>query len=146
PPTPPIEIELMAAGKGPPAKESDSASFLTPPGTTSTKVFSRVGRINHGKIIYTSGLYGAKSQDATGQIREIFSTLGDLLRKTGSDFQHLIKATYYVSDNDASNKLNDLRPEFYNPQRPPAASKAKVKGVGQTGKTVTMDMIAVTDK
>ena len=49
-----------------------------------------------------------------------------------------------MTDNDASNKLNELRPEFYNPQRPPTASKAKVKGVGAAGKTVTMDMVAVT--
>jgi enamine deaminase RidA (YjgF/YER057c/UK114 family) len=119
-------------------------TFLTPPGTTSTKVFSRVARVNHGKLIYISGLYGTKSSDAEGQVREIFGSLRQILERTGSDFEHLAKATYYVSDNDASNKLNDLRPEFYNPQRPPAASKAKVKGVGQPGKTVTMDMIAVT--
>jgi enamine deaminase RidA (YjgF/YER057c/UK114 family) len=85
-----------------------------------------------------------KTADGAGQVREIFGSLGELLKKTGSDFEHLVKATYYVTDDEASNKLNELRPEFYHPQRPPAASKAKVKGVGLAGKTVTMDMIAVT--
>jgi len=143
-PNPPIEIELIAAANGSFAREPESVSFLTPAGTTSTKVYSRVARVNHGKLIYTSGLYGMKSLDATGQVREIFSSLGEILKRTGSDFEHLAKATYYVSDNDASNKLNDIRPEFYNPQRPPAASKAKVKSVGVPGKTVMLDMIAVT--
>jgi enamine deaminase RidA (YjgF/YER057c/UK114 family) len=143
-PNPPIEIELIARARGDFSQETESVSFLTPPGTTSTKVFSRVARVNHGKLVYTSGLYGMKSQDAAGQVREIFNSLSGILKQTGSDFEHLAKATYYVSDNDASNKLNDIRPEFYNPQRPPAASKAKVKSVAMPGKTVMMDMIAVT--
>jgi len=140
---PVVEIELVAAAKGDFIKEPESVSFLTPPGTTSTKVYSRVARVNHGKIIYVSGLYGTKASDGAGQVREIFATLGNATKQTGSDFEHLVKATYYVTDNEASNALNDLRPEFYNPQRPPAASKAKVKGTGIAGKTVAMDIIAV---
>jgi enamine deaminase RidA (YjgF/YER057c/UK114 family) len=143
-PNPPIEIELIAAAKGDFSKEADSMSFLTPSGTSDSKVFRRVARVNHGKLIYISGLYGMKAQDAGAQVREIFGSLGGVLKTTDSDFEHLAKATYYVTDNDASNKLNDIRPEFYHPQRAPAASKAKVKGVGATSKTVTMDMIAVT--
>ena len=142
PPNPPIEIELIAVGKGDFSKEPDTVTYLTPPGTTSTKVYNRVARVNHGKLIYISNLYG-HSPDAAGQVREIFNSLGEILTETGGDFEHLVKATYYVADDDASNKLNDIRPKFYNPQRPPAASKAKVKSVGQEGKTVTMDMIAV---
>jgi enamine deaminase RidA (YjgF/YER057c/UK114 family) len=142
-PNPPIEIELIAAARGDFSKEPESVGFLTPPGTASAKVYSRVARVNHGNLVFVSGLYGMKASDGAGQVREIFSALGQVVKQTGSDFEHLVKATYYVTDDDASNKLNDIRPEFYNPQRPPAASKAKVKGVGLAGKTVTMDMIAV---
>jgi N-sulfoglucosamine sulfohydrolase len=145
-PNPPIEIELVAAAKGDFSREAECVSFLTPPSTTASKVFSRVARVNHGKLIYVSGLYGMKAQDAAGQVREIFHSLGEVLQKSGSDFEHLAKTTYYVSDNEASNKLNNIRPEFYKPERPPAASKAKVKGVGMAGKSVTMDMIAVADR
>jgi len=142
-PNPPIEIELIVAGAGDFSKEAEPVSFLTPPGTTTSKVFSRVARVNYGKIIYVSGLYGMKAQDADGQVREIFALLGEVLKKTGSNFENLAKATYYVSDNAASDKLNEIRPEFYNPERAPSASKAKVKGVGPREKTVTFDMIAV---
>jgi enamine deaminase RidA (YjgF/YER057c/UK114 family) len=143
PPNPPIEIELIATAKGDFSKEHESVSFLTPPGTTSTKVFSRIARVNQGKLIYLSGLHGSKSPDPAIEIRESFDTVGEILKQTGSDFEHLVKATYYVSNDEASNKLNDIRPEFYSPQRPPAASKAKVKVVPFPG-TFTMDMIAVT--
>jgi enamine deaminase RidA (YjgF/YER057c/UK114 family) len=94
-------------------------------------------------MIYVSGLYGEKANDADGQVKEIFGSLGEILKQTGSDFENLVKATYYVSDNAASDKLNEIRPQFFNPQRPPAASKAKVSGVGPPRKTVTMDIVAV---
>jgi Putative translation initiation inhibitor, yjgF family len=143
-PGPPIEIELIAAGKPNPTNGNDSVIFVTPPGTTSTKVFSRIAQVNHGKLIFISGLYGMNAQDPAGEVREIFQSLGKILQTTGSDFEHLVKATYYVSDDAAGNKLNDIRPEFFNPVRPPAASKAKVRGVGVPDKTVAVDMIAVT--
>ena len=143
-PNPPIEIELIAVGKPDSTNANESVTFLTPPGTTSTKVFSRVAKVNGGKLIFVSGLYGMNAHDGEGEVREIFQSLRTILTTTGSDFEHLVKATYYVSDDLAGNKLNDIRPEFFNPLRPPAASKAKVRGVGVAGKTVTLDMIAVT--
>jgi len=143
-PNPPIEIELIVAGKTGVTNENDSVVFLTPPGTTSTKVFSRVAKVNRGKLIYVSGLYGMGAQDGVGEVEEIFKSLEAVLKKTGSDFEHLVKATYYVTDDLAGNALNDIRPKFFNPVRPPTASKAKVRGVAVEGKTVTVDMIAVT--
>ena len=141
---PVVEIELIAAVKSGAGDETNSISYFTPPGTTDSKVYRRVARVNRGKLIYISGLHGMKATDGAGQVREIFNALGGITRQAGSDFEHLVKATYYVTDNDASNQLNELRPRFYHPLRPPAASKARVKGVGQPGKTVTLDMIAVT--
>lgn len=143
-PGPPIEIELIAAGKSNPTNGNDSVIFVTPPGTTSTKVFSRIAQVNHGKLIFISGLYGMNAEDPAGEVREIFQSMGKILQTTGSDFEHLVKATYYVSDDIAGNKLNDIRPEFFNPLRPPAASRAKVRGVGLPDKTFAVDMIAVT--
>jgi enamine deaminase RidA (YjgF/YER057c/UK114 family) len=56
-PNPPIEIELIAGGTPTATNESESVTFLTPAGTTSTtKVFSRVAQVNHGKLIYISEL------------------------------------------------------------------------------------------
>lgn len=143
-PNPPIEIELVASGKPDETNNNDSVVFLTPSGTTSTKVFSRVAQVNHGKLIYVSGLYGSNEQSPGDEVRQIFQLLGELLPTTGSDFEHLVKATYYVSDDLAGEKLNESRPQFYNPMGPPAASKAKVRGVGIAGKTAMIDMIAVT--
>jgi enamine deaminase RidA (YjgF/YER057c/UK114 family) len=140
----PIEIELIAAGGKDKAKEA--IEYLTPPGMSASPIYSRVARVHHEQTIYLAGLYGTKAKAADEQIEEIFATLKGLLEKTGSDFRHLVKATYYVSNDDASRKLNELRPRYYDPKRPPAASKALVAGVGVEGKSITLDMIAVPAK
>lgn len=142
----PIEIELVASAARSQARMPalpDPIEFLTPPGMTASPVYSRVARTTSDAVIYVSGLYGGDSTSGEGQVREIFAGLQDVLRESGSDLKHLVKATYYVANEDASQKLNAIRPEFYDPKRPPAASKALVRGVGQARKTITLDMIAV---
>ena len=56
---------------------------------------------------------------------------------------HLAKASYYVCDDDAGKALDRARSKFFDPHRPPAASKVTVHGVGQADCTLTVDMIAV---
>ena len=111
-PGPPIEIELIAAAKPDLTNGNESVDFITPLGTTSTKVFSRVAKVNRGKLIFISGSYGMNAHDGEGEVREIFQSLAKILQVTGSDFEHLVKATYYVSDDLAGSKLNDIRPVF----------------------------------
>jgi enamine deaminase RidA (YjgF/YER057c/UK114 family) len=144
----PIEIELLAmvpAGQGR-VNERDAVAYVTPPGMSASPVFSRVARVRGDRTVYISGLYAHDVRDAEVQVRDVFDQLGHVLNDTGSDFRHLVKATYYVSDADASAKLNAVRPDFYDPARPPAASKAMVRGVGRAGRTMTLDMIAVTPR
>lgn len=149
----PIEIELVIADlSSPSAKPMKSASsrepleFLTPPGMTASPVFCRVVRVNDPRTIFVSGLFSREAGGGAAQVNDVFAQLQEILKASGSDLRHLAKATYYVSDNDASAKLNELRPKFYDPARPPAASKAQVLGVGMTGRTLTLDMIAVPAK
>ena len=114
-----------------------------PPGMTASPVFCRVVRVNDPRTIFVSGLYSREAGDGAAQVNDVIAQLQDILKASGSDLRHLAKATYYVSDNDASAKLNELRPKFYDPQRPPAASKAQVFGVGMSNRSLTLDMIAV---
>ncbi len=151
----PIEIELIvpdmrtanlihkATVAGKPLPPLQPLEFITPPGMTASPVFCRVVRVNDPRTIFVSGLFSREAGDGAAQVNDVFAQLQDILKASGSDLRHLVKATYYVSDNDASAKLNELRPKFYDPQRPPAASKAQVFGVGLAGKSLTLDMIAV---
>ena len=68
------------------------------------------------------------------------------MQQVGADFDHMVKATYYVTDNASSRLLGTIREELYNPRRPPAASKALVKGVGKNGHSLMLEMIAAVPK
>lgn len=141
----PIEIELIASA--PPAKSpGDTVSHFTPPGVTASPVYSRVARVHGPKTIYISGLCAQQPGSGEEQIRDVFASLTRVLELSGGDpsLRHLVKATYYCADDESSTMLNKIRPEFYDPQRPPAASKAMVHGLAVPGRTFTMDMIAVT--
>jgi enamine deaminase RidA (YjgF/YER057c/UK114 family) len=138
----PIEIELVAKVP-PPRPDAPAVEYLTPPWMKGSPVYAKVVRVNRGDLIYTAGLTSPKPGSGADEVNGVFDELRSILDKTGSDFQHLVKATYYVSSENSSRQLNELRPKFYDPKRPPAASKAFVPGVGREGRTLMMDMIAV---
>ena len=105
--------------------------------------YSRVVRVNSGRPVFISGLHG-RSADPAAQVEEMFADLQEILHAAGSDLRHLVKATYYVADSTADERINTIRPTIYDAQRPPAASKIAVRGTGRSGKGSTLDMIAVT--
>lgn len=136
----PIEIELVAAA--PLTKTTATVSYSTPQGMTTSPVYSRVAQIHGNRRIYVAGLVAADFEDGATQVHSIFQQLIRQLKPTRSNFRHLAKATYYVADEDVSSQLNKIRPHYYDPKRPPAASKAMVRGTGFGKRTLMVDMIA----
>lgn len=138
-----IEIELIAARPAAQQPANLPVEYLTPPGMNASPVFSRVASSAGPTLIFVSGLTGEPGSDATGQVTEIFTRLEGLVGRAGGNLKHLVKATYFVSTDAASQSLNVQRPKYYDPARPPSASKAPVTGVGLPGRQLTVDMIAV---
>jgi enamine deaminase RidA (YjgF/YER057c/UK114 family) len=138
----PVEIELVARLpiEGQPA---ETVEHYNPPEVKPSPAFSRVALVRTQRQIYISGLSGRTAGDGQSQARDVFEQLKTILAATGSDMRHLAKATYYVSDDDGSRGIDLLRPEVFDPRRPPAASKVTVHAVGHPGRTLTIDMIAV---
>lgn len=140
----PIEIELVAwGGKGAEKLPADPIEYLTPTGFKASPLYCRVARIHGGGTIFFSDLFADPKADTAAQVQQPFDRLKGLLEKTGSDYKHLAKATYYVTDDEVNKAHNEIRPKFYDPARPPAASKAVVVGTGTEGIRYVMDMIAV---
>lgn len=140
----PIEIELVARAARENVPEGDTASYHNPPPSRVSTTFTRAVLTHGGQLIYTSGLVAGAELEAESEVRDLLTGMRQLVGQAGSDFDHLVKATYYPADEATSAALNAVRPEFYNPQRPPAASKAPVRGSGHAARQITLDMIAVT--
>ncbi len=138
----PVEIEMIVGL--PKAEGLPVVEYLTPPGAKASPVFSRVVRVNGGQEVYLSGLYGEPNSMGEAQLAAIFLEMKRLVETAGSDFRHMVKATYYVASDVTNRRLTSIRTEQFDPARAPAASKAAVLGTGLTGRMVTLDMIAVT--
>ena len=138
-----IEIELIASSNRTLSKSNEQLDFITPKGMVHSPVYSKVTRVNYGSKVYVSGLYGNTERGIKSELSDIFDFLDLIMKKSGSDLKHLVKATYYVSNDLHSAALNEIRPKYYDPKRPPAASKAMVKDVGALKAGVSMDMIGV---
>lgn len=138
----PIEIEMVAqwpmAGEG-----SAGVAYFTPPEVRPSHTFSRVALVGTDRQIFISGQYARVPSRGEPQAKHVFDQLQEILAQVGSDMRHLVKATYYVSDDDAARWVDRTRPTVFDPDRPPAASKLMVHGVGMEGRTMTIDMIAV---
>lgn len=141
----PPEIEVVASAMLEPknAPKHPSLEFLTPPWMTESPVYAKVTVTRSERLIFTSGLYGKPNANSEEQVTSLFTELAKVAKDAGSDMRHLAKATYYITNDDVGSKLNSLRPKYYDPKRPPAASKASVTGVGAAGCHITLDMIAV---
>jgi enamine deaminase RidA (YjgF/YER057c/UK114 family)/rhodanese-related sulfurtransferase len=142
-----IEIEMIA--ELPEPKEAtpavaDTVSFITPPGAKSSPVYSKVTIVHSGgRMLFTSGVNAAgEGRDATAETRLALAAMKEAITKAGGDFEHLVKATYYPSTDATTQALGKVRPEFFNPKRPPAASRALVRSTGAKGSGLTFDLIA----
>jgi len=138
----PVEIELIArlpVGESP----AEAVEHYNPPDVKPSPAFSRAALVRTSRQIHIAGLSARAAGDGEAQARDVFAQLQAILAQTGSDMRHLAKATYYVSDDDASRGLDRLRRELFDPQHPPAASKVTVHAVGSPGRSLTIDMIAV---
>ena len=138
----PVEIEMIAQlpSSGDAAKDLE---YFTPPGVRPSNTFSKVALVHTDRQIYISGQYARVPSRGEPQAKSVFEQLQTVLAKSGSDMRHLAKAMYYVSDDDAARWVDRTRPLVFDPDRPPAASKVMVHGVGMEGRTMTIDMIAV---
>jgi enamine deaminase RidA (YjgF/YER057c/UK114 family) len=146
--TVPVEIEMIArlpSDNKPEtsSKAAEEVEYFTPPEVRPSNTFSKVALLRGDRQIYISGLYARVPSRGEPQAVYLFDQLQDVLKKSGSDMRHLVKGTYYVSDDDAARWVDRLRPRVYDPSRPPAASKIMVHGVGMPKRTMTVDMIAV---
>lgn len=137
------EIELIASLPLCQEKRPEGLSIHTPDGENASPNYSRVSIVRGDKLIYVSAIGRKPGKDEVEATRELLRAQAAALEKVGGDMRHLAKATYYVSSPGASSGLNQVRREFYDTTKPPAASKVMVSFTGGDGEVHLMDLIAV---
>jgi 2-iminobutanoate/2-iminopropanoate deaminase len=100
-------------------------------------------------IVYTSGqipltMDGEMIEgDIKDQTRQVLKNLEAVLKKAGSDLNHIIKTTIYLTDMDNFIAVNTVYGEFFT-SRFPARSTVAVKELPK-GAQIEIDAIAIAD-
>jgi 2-iminobutanoate/2-iminopropanoate deaminase len=103
--------------------------------------------VRAGNVLYASGqipLDPATGELVTGdfaaQARRVFSNLGAVLEAAGTDFQHVVKATVYLTNLADFQTLNGIYAEHFGDHKPARSTV----GVAQLpkGATVEIDVVA----
>ncbi len=114
--------------------------------------FSQVAIVPEGaRLIFISGQV---PRDANGQTvgvgsmtkqaEQVFSNLRNILLGYGADFSRAVKATLFLTDENAIPELMSVRSRFYG-EAAPASSLIVVKALGDPDWLLEVEMIAAID-
>ena len=104
--------------------------------------------VRAGNVLYLSGqipldpVSGNLVQgDFTVQAKRVFENLRAVLKESGAEFQHVVKATVYLTDLGNFQTLNSIYAEYFGEHKPARSTV----GVAQLprGAGVEIDLIAV---
>ena len=104
--------------------------------------------VRAGNVLYLSGqipldpVSGNLVQgDFAVQARRVFENLRAVLKESGAEFQHVVKATVYLTDLGNFQTLNSIYAEYFGEHKPARSTV----GVAQLprGAAVEIDLIAV---
>ncbi|MEU8892464.1 RidA family protein [Streptomyces sp. NPDC048442] len=81
--------------------------------------------------------------DAEAQVRQVYANLTAALKAAGSDLQHVVKLTVYLTDLGDLPAFRRVRDEHQDAARPPACSLVQVAGLVNPAFRVEIDALAV---
>jgi 2-iminobutanoate/2-iminopropanoate deaminase len=101
------------------------------------------------KTLYISGSLPADRQgmlvapgDMAGQMKAAYTNIQSTLAAHGAAFENVVKETIYTTDMDALLKATDVRLQFYDKERLPAASWVQVQRLVDPGFLVQIEVVA----
>jgi enamine deaminase RidA (YjgF/YER057c/UK114 family) len=131
-----------------PVRLYNPASLATPTGG-----YSQVAEVTGGKVVYIAGQVALDrggqlvgKDDFRAQTQQVFENLDTAVKAAGGDFKHVIKLSFYVSQNvDASQlpQLREVRDRFVNTRSPPTSTLVFVSRLVRPEFLVEVEAVAV---
>lgn len=101
--------------------------------------YGYAGVVKTGNTLYLSGVTSAG--DFAEQVRNIYSTIGNMLKKYGATFQNVVKENLYTTNIDSMKHYAVIRKEFYKNDYP-AATWVQVSGLFTPDHKLEVEVIA----
>ncbi len=107
--------------------------FLNPPTLSPPAGYSHVAEVSGGRLVFLSGQVALDREgklvgpgDLEAQARQVFANLKAALEAAGTDFAHVLKLTFYVTDAAKMAVVRQVRDAFVDVRQPPASTAVQV--------------------
>jgi 2-iminobutanoate/2-iminopropanoate deaminase len=118
--------------------------------TAQTRAYSQAVVTQGGRIVWLAGQVGATDAsgkslagDFDGQVREIFSRLGQTMEAAGGKLADMVTMTVFITDARYGDRFTQLRKEIFGDDFP-ASALITVAGLARPEMLVEVQGIAVT--
>jgi enamine deaminase RidA (YjgF/YER057c/UK114 family) len=90
------------------------------------------GVVRHGDTLYVAGTTADdRTLDMAGQARQVFAKIEQLLNKHGSDKNHILAATIFVTDISAKAQMNPVWTEWLPKEALPTRATIGINDLGE---------------
>ncbi|MCA0458423.1 MAG: RidA family protein [Chloroflexi bacterium] len=123
--------------------------FISPPEIAPANGYTHVVEVTNSKMIFISGqvpldlagnLVGA--DNLLEQTQQVFKNLQSALTAAGTDFNHVVKFTYFLLDISQIPVVRTVRDQYINTAQPPASSAVEVRKLFREGILIEVEAIA----
>lgn len=129
---------------------SRTVKFVNPPTLPRPAGYSHLVESTGGRTVYISGQVALDSagnlvgkDDLRGQARQVFLNLRAALEAVGTNFDSVVKLTYYLLDISQIGTVREVRDQFVNTTHPPASSAVEVRRLVRDEFLIEVDAVAV---
>ncbi len=130
--------------------ESHNIRFVNPPSLPRPMGYSHIAEVLSGRTIYLSGQVALDQSgnlvgrdDFRAQTQQVFNNLKAALEAVGTDFNSVVKLTFFLLDFSQISIVREIRDQFVNIQNPPASSAVEVRRLFRDDVLIEVEAIAV---
>jgi 2-iminobutanoate/2-iminopropanoate deaminase len=125
---------------------------INPDGVNKPKTYSQVVKVNHGTMIFTSGIVAddvngaiVGKGDLQVQVKQAFENLKIVLAAAGASFKDVVKMTYYVVNYKPEQipMIREVRANYLAAENPPASTLVGVAALFHADVLIEIEAIAV---
>jgi 2-iminobutanoate/2-iminopropanoate deaminase len=128
------------------------AKYLEPTDFQKSRAYSPAVITQGGQVVWLAGQTGLRDEDGNdlsgnfeAQVRSVFRSISETLKRVGADLQDLVTMTVFINDARNGDKFVELRSGYFPSKNFPASAMITVFGFAQPGILLEIQGVACID-
>jgi len=133
-----VECEAVARLRQP---AGVPVKLVSPEGLEASKNYSHVALVSAPRVVLTGAQMGFRTQES--DVRLAFGRVKSQLEQQGTSIQKVAMSSIYPLSQDVTNKIREVRFDFYDRANPPASTMLPFEGLPSVDASFAIDVVAV---